>query len=169
MNLKFFLPLGIAASAFLSGYSYAATDTDTQSLAITVPLVALIDVEDISPTFSFVAPTNAGQGFGGSILSSNKTPKIAVSSNNAEAKLNVRMDTDLSPYGFSIELTELSGELGSCVDGIRLTTSDKQLCDLGMRQTTNGQVLVKASLDSVNTMVPYGTYSTNIVYTISEN
>lgn len=145
------------------------SDTHTQTLSITVPLVALIDVEDISPTFSFIAPTNAGEGFTGSSVATNKTPKIAVSSNNSSAKLNVRLDTDLSPYGFTIALTELSGELGSCIDGLRLTTSDSMLCNLGMRQTTDGQVLIQASIDNTNSMIPYGNYTSDIVYTISEN
>jgi hypothetical protein len=145
------------------------SDTHTQTLSITVPLVALIDVEDISPTFTFIAPMNAGEGFTGIQNSTNNQPKIAVSSNNSSAKLNVRLDTDLSPYGFSIALTELSGELGSCISNLRLTTSDSTLCNLGMQQTTNGKVLILANIDSTNTMIPYGNYTSNIIYTISEN
>jgi hypothetical protein len=170
MKLKVVTRLGLASCLCVSSFNiFAASDTDTQTLSINVPLIALIDVEETSPTITVVAPTNAGEGFDGSSTSTDKNPKIAISSNNTDAKLNVKIDTDLSPFGFTLELTELSGELGSCIDGLRLTTTNKQLCDIGLRQTSNGQVLIKASMDTVNTMIPYGSYTTNIVYTISEN
>jgi hypothetical protein len=158
LGLSFYLPNALAESA-----------TTTQTLSITVPLVALINVEDVSPTFTFIAPTQAGEGFSGQSTSTNKRTSIAVSSNNPNAKLNVKVDNDLSAHGFTVEMTEISGELGQCYDGTRLTTTNQTLCELGLRQTHNGEVLLKASLNENNSMIPYGTYTTNITYTISEN
>lgn len=158
LGLSLYLPNALAESA-----------TDTQTLSITVPLVALINVSNNSPTFTVTPPTQAGDGFSGDVTSSNNNTTIAVSSNNPNAKLNVRMDTDLSAYGFTLRAMNFDGKLGSC-NNIILSTSNKSLCpDLGLRQTSDAEVYLDVSLNTLNSMIPYGEYTTNIIYTISEN
>ena len=158
LGLSLYLPNALAESA-----------TTTQTLSITVPLVALINVSDNSPTFTITPPTQAGDGFSGDVSASDNFTTIAVSSNNPNAKLNVRMDTDLSAYGFTLKAMKVNSELGNCSNTI-LSTSNKVFCpDLGLRQTTNGQVLIDVSLNTLDSMIPYGEYTTNITYTISEN
>jgi hypothetical protein len=153
---------------YVSHDTFAASANDTQTLSITIPLVALIDVEEVSPSFTFIAPTDAGDGFN-TAIAINQTANVAISSNNSNAKLNAKLDTDLSAFGLSVELTELSGNLGSCTADLSLATSDKTLCDLGMKQTSNGQVQVQAKMLNPSSMLPYGNYTANIVYTITEN
>lgn len=84
------LIFSLIALCISTGAAYADSATDTQTLSLTVPLVALIDVDDINPSFAFTAPTEAGQGFEDMEAPSNNKPKIAISSNNSNAKLNVQ-------------------------------------------------------------------------------
>jgi hypothetical protein len=148
-----------------SHLSYADTATDTQTLSLTVPLVALIDVQDISPSFTFTAPTEAGQGFEDMNPPSNNKPKIAISSNNSNAKLNVHIDTDLSAANIAIQL-EASG---LCRVTKTLTTTDKTLCTVGMMKTSDSEVIVRATSPTLGGMIPYGIHTTNIIYTLTQN
>ncbi len=157
--------------AFSSSVTYAETATDTQTLTLTVPLVALIDVEDISPTFTFIAPTNAGEGFTGSTTPANNMPLVAISSNNPNAKLNVKVSTNLNDENVVLKLNNISSNLGTCIGNLSVTTSDQKFCDIGMLKTTSGKILINADtgFGSGGGMIPYGEYTTNIIYTLTQN
>lgn len=146
--------------------SYAAS-TATQTLTLNVPLIALIDVEDISPSFTFEPPTNAGDGFDGSLGATNNTPTVAISSNNSLAKLNVRTSTDLMSKGLVLQImsTNLCG-----FSQKTLTTSDQKLCNIGTTKVSNGGLIITVNpSNGLGSMIPYGSYSTDIIYTLTQN
>lgn len=151
-----------------SGLALAAdTATDTQTLSLTVPLVALINVEDISPTITFDAPTDAGQGFDGSLTATNNQPTVAISSNNTLAKLNVRMTNDLNANGLTLQLTSTT-LCGFAQKTLSIT--DQKLCNIGMMKKTDGGLIISATPTAgINSMIPYGNFTTDIIYTLTQN
>lgn len=151
--------------ALSSSVTYADAATDTQTLSLTVPLVALIDVEDISPTFAFTAPTEAGQGFEDMEPPINNKPKIAISSNNSNAKLNAHIDTDLSTANIALQI-EANGLCGATKT---LSMTDKTLCTIGMTKTLGSEITIRAMPSSLGGMIPYGTHTANIIYTLTQN
>lgn len=153
--------------AFSSSVTYAEIATDTQTLTLTVPLVALIDVEDISPSFTFDAPTNAGDGFSGDLSASNNMPTVAISSNNTLAKLNVHISNDLSTSGITLQM--MSSTLCGFVQKT-LTTTEQKLCNIGTTKISNGGIIITANpSNGIGSMIPYGKYTTNIIYTLTQN
>lgn len=158
--------------ALSSSVVYADTDTatDTQTLRLTVPLVALIDVEDISPSFTFTAPTNAGQGFSGALTAINNTPKVAISSNNSSAQLKISTsNNNLSAAGISLQVITTNGLCGFAQSSA-LTTTPEYLCKVGMLKTTDGNLVIIANpLNGVDSMIPHGNSTTDIIYTLTEN
>ncbi len=145
----------------------AATATDTQTLTLTVPLVALIDVEDISPSFTFTAPTNAGEGFTGSTTPANNKPFVAISSNNNLAKLQAHTDVNLNLYNLQLEISDING-LPTNFDTV-LSTTPTTLTNIGMMKTSNAQIKIAARGTNSGGMIPYGTFNANIIYTLTQN
>jgi hypothetical protein len=141
-----------------------ATLTTPQNINLTIPLVALIDVENISPTFTFTAPTDAGTGFSNAddVVSS-----VALTSNNPAARLDVHISNNLD--GIDLGIKDMVGICNQSSLSAPLSTTS-QSCDMGTRQTTNGSFTITASpAESGNGMIPYGSYTTDIIYTITEN
>lgn len=143
----------------------AETATTTQDINLGIPVVALLDVEDITPTFTFNAPTNAGDPF--TLSASANQPSVAVSSNNPNAKLDVRLTQNLTPFGFDIALA--GSGLGSCSSNLLLSTNNQTLCNVGGLQTNSGQVTVNIDTSAGNGMAAHGNYAAEIVYTLTEN
>jgi hypothetical protein len=151
-----------------SHLSYADTATDTQTLSLTVPLVALIDVQDISPIFEFKAPTEAGKGFTSMKAPINNKPLIAISSNNSFANLKIRTDTDLSTANIALQIDAD----GLCGDTITLNTNNETLCHIGMYKTADTAgvpITIRAISSTVGGMIPYGIHTTNIIYTLTQD
>ncbi len=151
--------------ALSSSVVYADTATDTQTLSLTVPLVALIDVEDIFPIFEFKAPTEAGKGFTSMKAPINNKPMIAISSNNSLANLNIRADTDLSTANIALQIDAD----GLCGETITLDTNNQMLCNIGMYKTTGAPITIRAMPSSLGGMIPYGMHTANIIYTLTQN
>lgn len=149
-----------------SSFCYADTATDTQTLSLDVPLVALIDVEDISPSFTFTAPTNAGQGFTGAATPINNEPYIAISSNNSAAKLEAQTDVDLSTYNLQLEISNFDGLPAFDTP---LSNTPITLATIGMMKTSTARMKIAARGTSTGTMIPYGDYTINIIYTLTQN
>lgn len=140
----------------------------TQTLTLTVPLVALIDVDTTTtPTFTFESPSNAGDGFNGNILISNEEAAIAISSNMPNAKLKAHIDTDLSQY--NIKLSAKAQVPGKSTSKKILSTTDTELSTVNMIVTTSAKVTLDADTTVTGSMIPYGTYNANIIYTLTQN
>jgi hypothetical protein len=149
-----------------SHLSYADTATDTQTLSLTVPLVALIDVENISPSFTFTAPTEAGQGFTGATTPLDNKPHISISSNNANAKLEAHTDKDLSLYNLQLEISDIDDLPGFDKP---LSNTPTTLTTIGMMKTSTARIKIAARGTSNGSMIPYGDYTTDIIYTLTQN
>jgi hypothetical protein len=151
-----------------SHLSYADTATDTQTLSLTVPLVALIDVDTTnSPTFEFIAPANAGDGFDNGINISNEISPLAISSNMQYAKLKAHTDIDLSQY--NIKLTAKATVPGKSTAKKPLSTTDTELSAVGMIATNTATITLDADTTTGGSMIPYGVYTANIIYTLTQN
>ncbi|MGB5600559.1 MAG: hypothetical protein WBM66_17685 [Thiothrix litoralis] len=162
------LALPLIALCISSGAAYAADSaTATQTLSLTVPLVALIDVENINPSFTFEAPTNAGQGFTGSTTPLNNKPFIAISSNNNMAKLQAQTDVDLSVYNLQLEISDIDG-FPTGFDK-PLSNSPTTLTTIGMMKTSTAKIKLAARGTSTGTMIPYGSYPVQVTYTLTQN
>lgn len=165
MKLKYLALAPLLLSSFTSAIA-ADTATDSQTLTLTVPLVALIDVEDISPKITLDAPTNAGGGFDGGLTAIDNQPTVAISSNNSLAKLNVHMSNDLTTNGFTLKVisTTLCGYAEKS-----LSTSPQKLCNIGTMKKTDGNLIISAAATTVGGMISYGNYTTDIIYTLTQN
>ncbi len=150
-----------------SSATYADIATDTQTLSLTVPIVALIDVEDINPSFTFEVPTDAGQGFTGSTTPLNNKPFIAISSNNSMAKLQAQTNVDLSAYNLQLEISDIDGfPVGFDKP---LSNSPTTLTTIGMMKTSTARIKLAARGTSNGTMIPYGDYPIQVTYTLTQN
>ncbi|MDD5392612.1 MAG: hypothetical protein PHE17_06295 [Thiothrix sp.] len=145
-----------------TGTTHAA-DTVTQNIDLTIPLVELIDVENISPTFDFSAPSNAGDGFA---APEGVTSSVAITSNNPNAQLDVHTSSNIN--GIDLKISSTSGICDSSTLSDRLSTAP-QYCSVGKRQTSSGSLTISAEPSGGNGMIPYGTYSTDIIYTLTQN
>lgn len=169
MKLKY-LALVPSLLSLLTSAS-ADTATDSQTLTLQVPLVALIDVQDISPSFTFNAPTEAGEGFSGGLTATNNTPTVDISSNDSNMKLKVSVSNNaLQTAGVSLQVMAMNPVcpgFGSAT----LTTTPQTLCTVGMRKVSGGTIIINAiPSGGVGSMIPYGTYNTtDIVYTLSSS
>ena len=143
-------------------FNSIASDTVTQGIDLVIPLVALIDVQDSLPAINFSSPNNAGDGFSAPV---GITSTISVTSNNPNARLEVHTSSDLTDINLS--LTDLSN-LCSPASLSALSTSS-QYCNMGTRQITGGSFTINAAPATANGMIPYGNYSTDIIYTITQN
>ena len=144
-----------------------AADTAIQTLKVTIPLVALIDVEDISPAFTFTPPTDAGQGFVDPATPSNNEPLVAISSNNSAAKLEVKTNIDLSANNLQLEISSLSGFPVSF--NTPISNNGTTLVPVGMMQSTTGKIRLTAQGTSTGAMIPYGNYPIEVTYTLTQN
>lgn len=157
--------------ALSSSVIYADTATDTQTLSLTIPLVALIDVDTTTPaSFSFEPPLNAGDGFSGSVLPvEGVTVPVAISSNNPAAKLTATLNTDqLSANGILLS-AQTSGLTGTfCGQAKALLNTAKTICSVGMVKTSAATIILTADT-SVSGMIAYGDYTANIIYTLTQN
>lgn len=141
-----------------------AADTVTQNIDLTIPLVELIDVEDISPTFDFSTPSNAGDGF---VAPAGVTSSVAITSNNPDARLDVHTSSNIS--GIDLKINGISGicDLTALPSPLSMTP---QYCNVGKRQTSTGSLIINAAPPvGSNSMIPYGTHSTDIIYTLTQN
>lgn len=148
-------------------FSYADTDSSTQTLGITIPLVALMDVESLSPSFSFTAPTDAGFGFEDLEPPVDNEPSLAISSNNTDAKLTAVLSSALD--SISVQVKAKNCGTGSNSTKTLSTTTAKQLCAPGMLVTDTASLEVNINPTLNGGMIPYGVYSTSIIYTLTEN
>lgn len=151
--------------------AFADTATDTQTLTLQVPLVALIDVQDISPSFTFNAPTEAGEGFSGGLTATDNTPTIDISSNDSGMKLKVSVsNNDLQTVGVSLQVMAMNPVCPS-FGSATLTTTPQTLCTVGTRRVSGETIIINAiPSGGVSSMIPYGTYdTTSIVYTLSSS
>ncbi|UOG91866.1 MAG: hypothetical protein L3K52_17015 [Candidatus Thiothrix sulfatifontis] len=158
--------------ALSSGATYAAESAkDTQTLSLTVPLVALIDVDTTnSASFSFEPPLNAGDGFSGIVLPvEGVTVPVAISSNNPEAKLTATLNTNqLSANGILLS-AQTSGLTGTvCGQSKALINTAKTICSVGMVKTSAANITLTADT-SVSGMIAYGNYTADIIYTLTQN
>lgn len=142
----------------------AETATTTQDLNLTIPLVVLLDVQEVNPNFTFSAPNNAGEGL--SMSSSNTHASVAATSNSPSTKLLAHVNTNLIPHGLGIKL-DVTG-LGSCRSVI-LSTSDQTICNVGNIQTNSAELSVDLDTTLGNGMASYGSYVVEILYTLTEN
>lgn len=164
MNCKKIV-LSILATLSISAHAdETAALTSPQQINLVIPLVALIDVEDISPSFEFTAPTQAGEGFDSA---SDVVSTVALTSNNPNARLDIHTSSNLN--GIDLGIKNMSGICSQSSLSAPLSTTS-QYCNVGTRQTTNGNLTITASpAASGNGMIPYGNYTTDIIYTITED
>lgn len=145
-----------------------AADTAIQTLKVTIPLVALIDVEDISPAFTFTPPTDAGQGFVDPATPSNNEPLVAISSNNSAARLEVKTNIDLSANNLQLEISNLSGFPGG-FNTPAISNSGATFATVGTMQSTTGKIRLTARGTSTGVMIPHGNYPIEVTYTLTQN
>lgn len=153
-----------------SNFCHADIAKDEQILNLTVPLVALINVQDISPSFAFTAPTTAGEGFSGDLdTESNNTPTFAISSNNKDAKLNVSIDKAF--VGVKLTIKELNGGTNCFTTAKTIKEGDGTLakCAIGMFKNAGQFELTALSTSGDETMIPHGTQSAVITYTLTQS
>lgn len=166
----FFLATALFAIMTLIGIvnlSYADEDSDTQTIGITIPLIALIDVEDISPSFTFTAPTNAGEGFEDLDPAVDNEPSLAISSNNSVATLTAILSSTLE--GMAVQVKAKNCGTGSNSIKTLNASTPKTLCAPGVLVTTAASLEVNINPTLIGSMIPYGTHSTSITYTLTEN
>lgn len=157
--------LSIILGLSLNMVLHADTASTTQNLIINIPVVALLDLQNLAPAFTLTPPNNAGEGF--SVISANNQSNIAISSNNANTKLLARIDQNLSSYGFSLHLSGIG--LGSCYTNLILNTVDQSFCNVGKIQTTTGAVTIDLDTSSGNQIAAHGSYTLEVIYTLTND
>ena len=155
--------LGLLTSILLAT-AQADTAETTQTIRLSIPVVALLDIGDISPAFTFEAPLNAGDGL--SVSATHNFFGAALSSNNPQANLDIKIDQDLAQHGIAIFMSD--GDLGGCVTSLTLTTTDQTFCEVGTTQTSSGTMRINAAAES-HGMAAYGDYSVKVTYTLTDD
>ncbi|QTR49006.1 hypothetical protein [Candidatus Thiothrix anitrata] len=167
-------------TCFSSTLAYAA-DTAIQQLTLQVPKVLLLDVENTSPSFELLAPTEAGQGFTGSLDSSKTSgnrPKVAITSNGGNAtKLcgkAVMKDTNAPLNSANLQLTILDhAGFGDISTVFNTKTSGEVLTTIGNIVTgdinnTTHQLRLIPGISGSNPMPPYGSHAIEVTYTVTD-
>ncbi|MGB0848767.1 MAG: hypothetical protein ACPGSM_18685 [Thiolinea sp.] len=154
---------GFILCCILNNGALAETATATQNINLAIPIVALLDIEDVSPQFTFQAPQNAGDGL--TLSATDNTFNVAISSNNSLAKLDVKIDQNLTAHGLSLVLD--SSTLSGCSGSLTLTTSNQTYCNISMQQTSASTITLNAT--AAQDMASYGNYSVEITYTLTDN
>ena len=157
------LRLGLIGCLLL-GNAYADSAETTQTINISIPVVALLDIGEISPAFTFEPPLNAGDGM--TVAARDNFFGVALSSNNPNANLDIKIDQDLTQHGIALFMSD--GNLGGCATSLTLTTSDQVFCNTGTLQTTSGTMRINAAADS-HGMAAYGNYSVKVTYTLTDD
>ena len=132
----------------------AASDSASQTLKITIPKIALVDIDKTQHAFVFTPTNNIQQ----------HNSQVALSSNDRNARLNIQVDG--LPRGLTLKV-------GANADLCKKTTmqtiqSNKSFsCLVGMNRTRNGNLTFTSSRANQQT-VPDGTYTASITYTLSD-
>ena len=160
----------LLASLLSSAAVAADTDAGYADISVTIPIVALIDVSNPGTTFTFIAPTNAGEGFTNDIDPYNNVSSLAISSNLPNSKLLARTDIDL-PAGMSLSVStnSIPGQTGKSRQLSTPSTTDKEITPIGLVSTTGAQITLSAASSNSGGMIPHGTTNLKVIYTLTEN
>lgn len=164
----------ILIAVFCTTNAHALCDGDQQAgcadISFTIPIVALIDVSNPGTTFTFIAPTNAGEGFTNDIDPYNNVSSLAISSNLPNSKLLARTDIDL-PAGMSLSVAtnSIPGQSGRSRQLHTPSTTDKEITPIGLVSTTGAQITLSAASSNSGGMIPHGTTNLKVIYTLTEN
>ncbi len=160
------LSCGLLIACLLPSSVLADTASTTQDINLLVPVVALLDIGDVTPQFNFQTPQNAGDGL--TLTATNNIFTVALSSNNSLAKLDVKVSQDLAPHGLSLILD--NSTLSGCTSPLTLSTSDQTYCTLGTQQVTDSSpATITLNAATTQSMAAYGSYSVQITYTLTDN
>ncbi len=138
----------LVSSTNLSAHS----NTSSQSLSITIPKVALVELDQAQHTFTFSVDQDS--------VSHSST--VAISSNDRRARLNVNVAG--LPQGFQLAV---SANSAICADALAEIDTHRYSCQVGMARTKSGLLTLTGSRESAQAL-PNGAYQANITYTLSD-
>ncbi|OQX11623.1 MAG: hypothetical protein BWK73_17250 [Thiothrix lacustris] len=162
-------------ASLLSSAAVAAEDAGYADISFTIPLVALIDVSNPGTTLRYTEPTDAGAGFSSQFTGANRSSTLAISSNMPNSKLTAQTDTAL-PAGMKLtvetEIPPLS--VDAQVELNTPSTNPRQLTPIGLISTTQGSLKLGLAIDTgvfsaTGGMIPHGTKTYKVIYTLTEN
>lgn len=164
-------------ASLLSSAAVAAEDAGYADISFTIPIVALIDVSNPGVTFRMTPPTNAGDGFAGdfSVSAGNRNSTLAISSNMPNSKLTAHTDPAL-PNGLKLKLDVAIPALSvdTSVGLNTPSTAPKILTNIGLVSTPSGTLKTGLEIDpatfaATGGMIPHGTNTYKVIYTLTEN
>lgn len=164
-------------ASLLSSAALATEDAGYADISFTIPLVALIDVSNPGVTFRMTEPTNAGDGFDGEsrVTAGNRESTLAISSNMLGSKLTAHTDPVL-PTGLKLSLDVKIPALSvdKTVNLNTPSTNPKILNNIGLVSTPNGTLKTGLIIDpttfaATGGMIPHGTNTYKVIYTLTEN
>lgn len=132
----------------------ANSDTANQSLKITIPKIALVELDKAKHSFVFTPDKNIIR----------HTSNVAISSNDRNARLNI----SVKGLPDALQLDILANT--EICSGLSTQTRNNQHqfnCQVGIARTRNGLLTITGSRKNQQAL-PNGTYTADITYTLSD-